>query len=197
MAHYAKVVYGVVEQVIVAEQDVIDSGVFGDGWVQTSYNTYGGVHKNGGTPLRKNYAGVGYVYDKVRDAFIPPKPFPSWALNEDTCLWDAPTAKPTDDQLYYWDEVTLSWVVKEEIELTDESVTTITLSTNEADTIVSADTVIVLDGNEADTVVGADTVIVLNGNEADSVVSTDTVIVLDGNEADSISGGADSVNGAY
>ncbi len=153
MAHYAQVIYGIVHRVIVAEQDVIDSGIFGEGWVQTSYNTYGGVHKNGGTPLRKNYAGVGYLYDESRDAFIPPKPFRSWVLNEDTCLWDAPTPKPTDDQLYYWDEATLSWIVQEEIELTEEE-PTITLSTNEADTVVSADTVIVLDGNEADSISG-------------------------------------------
>jgi len=110
MSHFAKVENNIVTQVIVAEQDVIDSGLFGTGWVQTSYNTYGGVHKNGGTPMRKNYAGVGYSYDLGRDAFIPPKPYASWILNETTCLWDAPTPMPTDDKRYTWDEPTTSWV---------------------------------------------------------------------------------------
>jgi len=82
----------------------------GDVYKQTSYNTYGGVHANGGTPLRKNYAGIGYTYDSQRDAFIPPKPFASWTLNEDTCLWNAPTPMPTDNKYYQWDENTLTWV---------------------------------------------------------------------------------------
>ena len=110
MSHFAKVENGIVTQVIVAEQDVIDSGLFGTGWVQTSYNTSGGVHKNGGTPLRKNYAGIGYTYDAGRDAFIPPQPFASWTLNETTCLWDAPTPMPTDGKPYRWDEPTTSWI---------------------------------------------------------------------------------------
>jgi len=110
MSHFAKVENGIVANVIVAEQSVIDSGIFGHGWIQTSYNTRGGVHVNGGTPLRKNYAGIGYSYDKQRDAFIPPKPFTSWVLNESACLWDAPTPMPTDDKIYRWDEPTLSWV---------------------------------------------------------------------------------------
>ena len=110
MSHFAKVENGIVTQVIVAEQDVIDLGLFGTGWVQTSYNTYGGVHRNGGTPLRKNYAGAGYTYDLGRDAFIPPKPYASWTLNETTCLWDAPTPMPADDKRYTWDEPTTSWV---------------------------------------------------------------------------------------
>lgn len=110
MSHFAKVENGIVTQVIVAEQDVIDSGLFGTGWVQTSYNTHGGVHANGGTPLRKNYAGVGFTYDSGRDAFISPKPFASWTLNETTCLWDAPTPMPTDDKRYTWDEPTTSWI---------------------------------------------------------------------------------------
>jgi hypothetical protein len=110
MSHFAKVENGIVTQVIVAEQDVIDSGLFGTGWVQTSYNTAGGVHKNGGTPLRKNYAGIGFTYDSGRDAFIPPQPFTSWGLNESTCLWEAPTPYPTDDKRYTWDEATTSWV---------------------------------------------------------------------------------------
>jgi hypothetical protein len=108
MAHFAQVENGMVTQVIVAEQDVIDSGLFGTGWVQTSYNTHGGQHPEG-RPLRKNYAGIGFTYDHTLDAFIPPKPYASWTLNEKTCLWDAPTPMPIDGK-YTWDEATLSWV---------------------------------------------------------------------------------------
>ena len=99
-------------QVIVAEAEFFNTFVDSSAgeWIQTSYNTHGGVHINGGTPLRKNYAGVGYTYDFTRDAFIPPKPFASWTLNETTCLWDAPTPYPTDDKKYYWDEPTTLWV---------------------------------------------------------------------------------------
>lgn len=82
----------------------------GDVYKQTSYNTQGGVHVLGGTPYRKNYAGIGYTYDPVRDAFIPPKPYPSWSLNEDTCLWEAPFPCAEDGKYYKWDEDTLSWV---------------------------------------------------------------------------------------
>jgi hypothetical protein len=110
MAHFAQVENGIVMQVIVADQDVIDSGAFGSGWVQTSYNTQGGQHRLGGTPFRKNYAGIGYIYDAQRDAFIPPQPYPSWTLNEDTCLWQPPTPMPTDGKMYDWDEETLSWI---------------------------------------------------------------------------------------
>lgn len=77
---------------------------------RTSYNTSGGVHSLGGTPFRKNYAGIGYTYDEARDAFIPPKPFPSWVLNETSCLWDAPVPRPEDDKMYAWDEASTSWV---------------------------------------------------------------------------------------
>lgn len=108
MSHFAKVENGVVTQVIVAEQNVIDSGLFGSGWIQTSYNTYAGQHPNG-TPLRKNYAGIGYTYDPVRDAFIPPKPFSSWTLNEDTCLWDPPIPMPVDEHTYQWNEEQQTW----------------------------------------------------------------------------------------
>ena len=111
MAHFAKVVDGIVTQVIVAEPEFFDTFVDsspGD-WIQTSYNTHGGQHPEG-RPLRKNYAGVGYSYDRTRDAFIPPKPFASWTLNEDTCLWDAPTPHPDDGKMYRWDEETTSWV---------------------------------------------------------------------------------------
>jgi hypothetical protein len=102
MSHFAKLDNdNTVIQVIVAEQDFINSGSVGDSfrWVQTSYNNN----------FRKNYAGVGYTYDKSRDAFIPPKPFESWVLNEDTCLWDAPTPMPDDDQRYTWNEETTNW----------------------------------------------------------------------------------------
>lgn len=111
MSHFAKVIDGIVTEVLVIEQDVIDTGLFGDPalWVQTSYNTYGGQHPEG-RPLRKNYAGIGYTYDAVRDAFYAPQPFASWTLNDDTCLWDAPTAYPDDGKPYYWDEATLAWV---------------------------------------------------------------------------------------
>tara|TARA_R110000772_G_scaffold4481_1_gene15927 strand:- start:20 stop:421 length:402 start_codon:yes stop_codon:yes gene_type:complete len=78
-------------------------------WKQTSYNTHGGVHNNGGTPLRKNHAGIGMTYDEDRDAFIPKKPFNSWILNEDTCLWNAPVDMPDDGETYTWNETTISW----------------------------------------------------------------------------------------
>jgi hypothetical protein len=76
---------------------------------RTSYNTQGNIHLNGGTPFRKNYAGIGYYYDVDRDAFIPPKLYPSWTLNEETCLWEAPVLHPTDNKFYVWDEDTISW----------------------------------------------------------------------------------------
>jgi hypothetical protein len=78
-------------------------------WKQTSYNTYGGIHKLGGTPFRKNFAGIGYTYDSQRDAFIPTKPFNSWVLNETTCLWNAPVARPNDNNMYKWNEEILNW----------------------------------------------------------------------------------------
>jgi len=81
----------------------------GDVYKQTSYNTHGGVHSLGGTPFRKNYAGIGYTYDAQRDAFIAPKPYPSWSLNEDTCVWQAPTPRPDPWQAYAWNESTLLW----------------------------------------------------------------------------------------
>ena len=112
MAHYAKVSDGLVTQVIVAEAEFFDTFVDSSPgeWVQTSYNTHGGVHSDGGVALRKNYAGVGFTYDSTRDAFIPPQPYASWLLNEDTCQWDSPIAYPTDDLMYSWDEDTTSWV---------------------------------------------------------------------------------------
>ena len=112
MAHFAKVRDGLVVEVIVAEPEFFNTFVDSTPgeWIQTSYNTIGGVHSLGGTPLRKNYAGIGYSYDPIRDAFIPQKPFNSWLLNDDTCLWDAPVAMPTDGKSYNWDEQTTSWV---------------------------------------------------------------------------------------
>ena len=112
MAHFAKVVDGKVTQVIVAEPEFFETFVDtspGE-WIQTSYNTRSGEHTLGGTPLRKNYAGIGFTYDRTRDAFIPPQPYASWVLNEDTCLWDAPVAYPDDGKAYSWDEATTNWV---------------------------------------------------------------------------------------
>ena len=111
MAHFAKVNNGIVEQVIVAEPEFFDTFVDSSPgqWIQTSYNTHGGVHANGGTPLRKNYAGIGYSYDAQRDAFIPPKPYASWLLDEQTCLWNAPVPYPTDGGRYAWNESTQAW----------------------------------------------------------------------------------------
>jgi hypothetical protein len=116
MAHFAKLdANNIVTFVTVGRQE--DDGReadlcarTGDVYKQTSYNTHGGVHALGGTPLRKNYAGIGYTYDAGRDAFIPPKPYASWLLNETTCLWDAPVAYPDDGKRYSWDEATTSWV---------------------------------------------------------------------------------------
>jgi len=118
MAHYAKIVDSIVVKVIVAEADFFDNFVDdtpGE-WVQTSYNTHGGVHydpetgePDGGVALRKNYAGVGYTYDADRDAFIPPQPFASWTLNETTCLWEAPVTYPDDGNNYIWNESITNW----------------------------------------------------------------------------------------
>ena len=120
MAHYAKVQNEKVINVISASAEFFEKFIDDSPgeWIQTSYNTKGGVHTLGGTPLRKNYAGIGYTYDRQRDAFIPPKPFESWVLNEDTCLWEAPVSYPTDGKAYKWDEVTTSWV---ELELPKEA----------------------------------------------------------------------------
>lgn len=115
MAHFAKVQDGKVTQVIVAEPEFFETFVDtspGE-WIQTSYNTQGGVHTQGGTPLRKNYAGIGFTYNREKDAFIPPQPYQSWILDEETCLWNAPVACPDDGKLYKWDEQTQAWVVSE------------------------------------------------------------------------------------
>jgi hypothetical protein len=110
MANFAKVENGIVAQVIVAEQDVIDSGIFGHGWVQTSYNTHGNKHLLNGIPLRGNYAGIGDIYDAENDVFYSQKPFASWVLNKSTWEWKAPVAYPVDGNDYKWDESTLSWL---------------------------------------------------------------------------------------
>ena len=118
MAHFAQVEDGIVTTVIVAEQDFIDAHREGT-WVQTSYNTRGGIHygqdgePDGGTALRKNYAGIGFIYDSARDAFYLPQPYPSWTLNGTSCIWEPPTAMPDNDNLYQWDEDTTAWVVWE------------------------------------------------------------------------------------
>jgi hypothetical protein len=121
MAHFAKLGIGnIVEKVEVVSNDIATTEQAGvdflnnlyntrDVWKQTSYNTYGGVHLLGGTPFRKNFAGVGYTYDQTRDAFIEPKPYPSWTLNETTCLWDSPVTYPDDGQRYSWNEDNQTW----------------------------------------------------------------------------------------
>jgi hypothetical protein len=122
MSHFAKLdENNIVTFVTVGRQE--DDGLeaelsarTGDTYKQTSYNTRGGVHLLGGTPLRKNYAGIGYTYDEERDAFIPPKPFESWVLNEDTCLWESPVPYPSDGERYTWDEEAGAW-----IEVVDET----------------------------------------------------------------------------
>ena len=118
MSHFAHVQNGIVDNVIVAEQDFINSGAVGPAneWVQTSYNTRGNVHygqdgqPDGGVALRGNYAGVGYTYDAQNDVFYAPQPFPSWTLNHSTWLWEPPVPYPTDGKLYTWDEATQNWV---------------------------------------------------------------------------------------
>ena len=121
MAHFAKLgTSNVVETVVVVHNDVATTEQAGvdflnnlhktnDTWKQTSYNTFGGVHKLGGTPFRKNYAGIGYKYDETRDAFIPKQRYNSWTLNEDTCQYEAPVAHPDDGKDYKWNEETTSW----------------------------------------------------------------------------------------
>ena len=125
MAHFAKIGVGnIVEQVVVVSNEVATTekegvdflnNLYGtrDVWKQTSYNTFGNIHKLDGVPFRKNYAGVGYKYDQTRDAFIAPKPFNSWVLNEETCIWEAPINRPDDDKNYKWNEEITNW---EEIE---------------------------------------------------------------------------------
>jgi len=126
MAHFCKIGKGnkvlkvevVSNDIATTEQAGADflNNLYGtnDIWKKTSYNTYGGIHQLDGTPFRKNFAGIGYQYDDIRDAFIPPKPYPSWVLNETTCLWEAPVAYPTDGQKYIWNETNQTWDLVEE-----------------------------------------------------------------------------------
>ena len=118
MSHFAKIENNIVTQVIVAQQDHIDT--LEGQWIQTSYNTRGNVHyapsppaepgtPDGGIPLRGNHAGIGYTYDKTHDVFYAPKRFPSWHLNQATWLWEPPVEEPKDGVNHYWDEPTLSW----------------------------------------------------------------------------------------
>jgi hypothetical protein len=116
MTHFAKVENGIVTEVIVADRSFINSGAVGDpmDWVQTSYNTFGGVHygpngePDGGIPLRANYAGIGFTYDKVNDVFYAPKPYPSWTIGSTDWIWKPPVPRPGEN--YNWDEETLTWV---------------------------------------------------------------------------------------
>jgi hypothetical protein len=110
MSHFAKVVNGVVEQVIRIDQDTLNTGLWGNPneWIQTSYNTFGNQHTLGGTPLRGNYAGIGSIYDSINDVFYAPSPYPSWVLNTSTWFWDAPIPKPANGK-YVWDESNLTW----------------------------------------------------------------------------------------
>ena len=119
MSHFAKVENGIVTEVIVAEQDFIDTGLVGEPslWFKTSYNTYANQHTLGGTPLRGNYAGMGYTYDAANDVFYAPRPYPSWIMDQSTWLWNPPVAMPTDGKMYTWNENTTAW---------DEVITTAT-----------------------------------------------------------------------
>lgn len=125
MAHFAQIdENNIVQQVIVISDNDAPNEVAGQTfinkklklpgvWLQTSYNTSGGKHLNGGVPLRLNYAGIGYIYDEQLDGFIPPKPYNSWMLNTETGLWEPPIAYPDDGNMYKWDESSLSWVIQE------------------------------------------------------------------------------------
>lgn len=124
MAHFAEIdENNIVLRVLVTDNNLEDEGYswliskLGGRWIKTSYNTFAGQHKTGGTPLRKNYAGISFTYDEQRDAFIPPKDFNSWVLNEETCQWEAPVPYPTDGKVYGWNEELGDWV---EVELTTE-----------------------------------------------------------------------------
>jgi hypothetical protein len=119
MAHYAFLDSNNIVTEVITGKNEGEDGIDWEQWYgdfrgqvckRTSYNTSAGVHSNGGTPFRKNYAGIGYSYDPTLDAFIPPKPYSSWLLNTTSCIWDSPTPYPTDDKRYTWNEETVSWV---------------------------------------------------------------------------------------
>jgi hypothetical protein len=120
MSHFAeidednKVLRVLVGDSSLSDEDALNfmHSAFGGNWLQTSYNTFAGQHKDGGIPFRKNYAGVGMIYDDGRDAFLYPQPYPSWILNEDTCLWNPPVEYPNDGSMYEWNEGSRSWVAK-------------------------------------------------------------------------------------
>jgi hypothetical protein len=115
MGHFAKIENGLVTQVIVAEQEVINSGLFGTGWLQTSYNTRGGIHygqdgqPDDGIAIRANYAGIGYTYDSTNDVFYAPQPYPSWTISAPTWIWISPVPYPNDGNYYVWNEETKTW----------------------------------------------------------------------------------------
>ena len=129
MAHFVEIdaFHKVIRGVVLSDKDIEDKDgneieekgakklhdLLGGTWVQTSYNTYGGKHREGKTPFRKNYASIGFSYDQTRDAFIPPQPYDSWVLNEDTCQWESPISMPNDDKQYIWNEETQSWDIIE------------------------------------------------------------------------------------
>ena len=120
MAHWAKINEdSIVTHVTVGNNNDFDEGYswlinnLGGTWVKTSYNTYAGVHKNGGTPLRKNFATIGMIYDPIRDAFYEQQPYASWILNEETCIWEPPISYPNDENEYEWNEELLSWIIVE------------------------------------------------------------------------------------
>ena len=113
MQHFAHITEGVVDKVIVIDTETLATGLWGDPitWVETCPDTFGNQHKNGGTPLRKNLAQVGSIYDAQNDAFIPPKPYESWVLNQNTYLWEAPVPRPLNTQNpWVWNEATVNWV---------------------------------------------------------------------------------------
>jgi hypothetical protein len=126
MSHFAKVEDGVVTQVIVAEQEFIDSGVLEGTWIQTSYNTKANKHILGGTPLRGNYAGAGMIYDAENDAFYDPQPYPSWSLNKSTWTWEAPISKPEDPNAEYsWNEEKQVWEFAYDLTVRSMPITTL------------------------------------------------------------------------
>ena len=111
MAHYAKVVDGKVINVIRAEESFFDTFIDSTPgeWIQTSFNTQCGIHRLGGTPLRKNFAGVGHIYDRTKDAFYAPQPYPSWTLDESTCIWNPPVERPDTSGMHTWNETNQQW----------------------------------------------------------------------------------------